>query len=321
MKIYTYLCTLPVLAGVPVAPADINTGKPATSVDAQIAAEGQPTTGRIYHSDLLASNAVHAVFKEIRSIPVVSLDDAAPRSEEVAVFEVKQNLAHRRYDRMGDGPLQVKGLFPVSLAADLPGQDASVGAQIREMKPGDEALLNIDHIYVFRENGNENVRACTRFAKVQPQPTDSPEQPADAPSVAPSPTAPSAATPFVPATLPRPVFSSTSRSVESRITIEPDGQGGMRRLKVEIHRETTADGQERVRKFINDVEVDPQTDQPLSLSGEPSAPAVQPAAQPTQAAPAAPTVPKITPPAAPPTPAKQPAIPVPIPDPVQISEY
>ena len=261
----------------------------------------------VYHSDLLASNAVHAIFKGLRTIPVVDLTKPTDATEEVAVFEVKQNLAHRRYDRMGDGALNVGRLFPVSLAADVPGQAADVGRQIREMKPGDEALLNIDHIYLFRDEGNENVRAVTRFAKVTPQPQQvqgvpgapatpaqsavqgvpatpiTPAQPATAATPAPADADPAPLTPAA-------TSSGYARSVESRISIEPDGKGGMRRTKVEIIREWASDqGKERVRKFVNDVEVDPETDQPLQQTtpAVPATPATATPAEPATAQPQA----------------------------------
>ena len=258
--------TFPLLLAVPSALADISTGAPAPAPLPKQEA---------YHSELLAANAVHAIFKEIRTLPVVSLEENAPATEEVAVFEVKQNLAYRRYDRMGDPVLQPGKIFPVSLASDLPGQDAALGAKIREMKPGDEALLNIDHIYLFREQGNENVRACTRFVPVAPQATPAPAaDDATAAPAAPEPPAADAPEP-TPAVTPIPLvpakptmsnFTSSARSVESRVSIEPDGQGGMKRTKIEIHREWSPSGEQHVRKFINDVEVDPNTDQPLKLS-------------------------------------------------------
>lgn len=252
------LYTFPaLLVAAPVALADISLGAPA-------AAEPQRS---VYHTDLLASNAVLATFKELRSIPVVRLD-AAPETEEVAVFEVKRNLAHRRYDRMGDGELKQGKLFSVSLAADVPGQDASLGNTLRELKAGEEALLNIDHIYVFREEGNENVHACTRFVKIQP-------------GVAPG--APHTAAQQPNALQPRPdravlPISSNTREVFTRVTIEPDGNGGMRQMKITEIREVSDDGKTTVRKFINNVEVDPQTDQPLPI----------PAAEPVTPEPAAP---------------------------------
>ena len=303
MRIHPFFYTILTLPSVsPLLLADISMGVPAVA--------NLPRQG-VYHSDLLASNAVHAIFKGIRSIPVVDLAVASPASEEVAVFEVKQNLAHRRYDRMGDGALNVGKLFSVSLAADVPGQDADVGRQIREMKPGDEALLHIDHIYLFREEGNENVRACTRFAKVEPRGDASPAAdapatpPADKPDATPDPAAPADAVPSpspapdTPATdtqtiapLPSTMKETTSSyasSVESRISIVPDGKGGMRRMKVETRREWV-DGEDtpRVRKFINDVEVDPTTDRPLSQNGSAATPAPTEAGKPTDKAPVKP---------------------------------
>ena len=276
--------TFPVLIGAPLVWADISLGKLPLDV---------PQPPAVYHTDLLASNAVHAIFREIRSVPVVSLD-AAPSSQEVAVFEVKQNLAYRRYDRMGDGALQVGKRFAVSLASDIPGQDAALGQKIRAMKPGDEALMNIDHIYVFREEGNENVRACTRFAGIQPQkpaplPENAQQAPATPPSAEAAPAESNAPERLAPQPL-QPAAQGSARSVESRITIEPDGKGGMRTMKVEVHREWASDGTQKVRKFINNVEVDPQTDQPLTIPAAAAEP--QPAPQAESSAPAAPAQPE-----------------------------
>ena len=98
MKIHPFFYSMIVLPAVTTAWADIGMGRPSPSV------VNLPRQG-VYHSDLLASNAVHAVFKGLRTIPVVNLALPTDATEEVAVFEVKQNLAHRRYDRMGDGAL------------------------------------------------------------------------------------------------------------------------------------------------------------------------------------------------------------------------
>lgn len=289
MKINPFLYAIPALVTLPVAVADISLGRPPAP---QAAAEGA------YHTDLLASNAVLASLKEIRTVPIVSLESASPTSAQIAVFEVKQNLAYKRYDRMGDPSLQPGKLFPISLAADVPGQDASLGEQIRTMKPGDEAIMNIDHIYIFREDGNENVRACTRFAlrKAQGAPqapsAPTPAQPAapaatvSTPTPAPAATAaPTHATPLIPMIRLMDGLSDDghhySSSVETRIVMQPDDQGVMKRTKIEIRNETI-DGKTTVRKFINDVEVDPNTDQPLNPAPSPTedTPAESPAPAP-----------------------------------------
>ena len=262
MKMNSLLYTIPLFLAAPTAWADISLGQPAAAHNAA-AAQGA------YHCDLLASNTVLAALKEIRSIPVVNLETATPETAQIAVFEVKQNLAHRRYDRMGDPALQPGKLFPVSLATDVPGQDAALGDKIRAMNPGDEAVMNIDHIYVFREEGNENVRACTRFATAEDKP-----EPATTTPAAPIPTpTPALSAPVDPLnTNLRTILQlggnnadSYSTSVSTRIVTQPDDQGIMRRTKIEIRRERTGD-KETVRKFINDIEVDPQTDQPLTTS-------------------------------------------------------
>lgn len=307
---------MPALLVAPVAYGDISLGQPVSTP--VVAGHG------VYHTDLLSSNAVLAVFKEIRTVPVVRLESDAAITEQIAVFEVKQNLAHRRYDRMGDSALQPGRLFPVALAGDVPGQDASLAEKIRSMKPGDEAVMNIDHIYVFREEGNENVRACTRFAKrgAAPAQQQAPAQPASAAAPAAPTPQPSLSTPTpapaalsTPSAQPAPATPGfhanySARSVQTRITMEPDGNGGLRRRKVEIQSEWTPNG-EVVRKFINDVEVDPATDQPLAKP-EPSLPAAQPApAADTDTAPASVPATPLAPatPSAPETPQNEPAAP------------
>lgn len=286
MKMNSILCTVLLTPVVTVAWADINLGRPTPAGGAVEHQQG------IYHSELLASNTVRAVFKGLRSIPVVDLATPTPATQEVAVFEVRQNLKHLRYDRMGDGAMNAGKLFPVSLAADVPGQDAALGDTIRELKPGDEVILVMDHIYLYRESGNESVRAVTRFAEIpskqadttppanaqgdtSPAPSDSnpetvppapltPAAPApdvkDAPdNAAPDPTEDMSPTPLTPES------EGYARSVETHYTVEPDGKGGYRRTTVKITREwDQASGKEIIHKYINGTEVDPQTDKPVT---------------------------------------------------------
>ncbi len=311
MKINPFLFAALLTPAVSVAWADINLGRPAP-------AEGNvPRQHGIYHSDLMASNTVRAIFKGLRTIPVVDLAMPSPGTQEVAVFQVKENIKHLRYDRMGDEAMNPGKLFPVSLATDVPGQDANLGNKIRNLKPGDEALLCIDHIYLYRDSGNESVHAVTRFrarpnstgatppaneqqsappvqkntepqsVPVAPLTPASPAAPDATPAAPDAAAAPDATTPVAPAPIasavqpPAPLTPRSgnyARSVESRFSIEPDGKGGYRRTQVEIIREWDQDtGKESVRKYINGTEVDPNTDKPLA----PAAPA----------APAAPTTP------------------------------
>lgn len=225
----------------------------------------------VLRSDLLASNAVHAIFKGIKTLPKVGLDDSAT-FEEVAVFEVKQNLAYRRYDRMGDGAMTPGSLVGVSLATDMPGQDAALSEKLRSLQPGDEAIMNIDHIYVFKEDGNRNMRPCTRFAQVQPrQPEPIPAAPTSAPS-APVADTPAQALPsaLMQPSAPSPVIIKSSRAVVRNVVETPDGG----RTCTEDIVETGNDGKTTRRRFINGVEVDPETNQPLSAT--PASPSAQP---------------------------------------------
>ncbi len=132
--------------------------------------------------DLFASNAVRATYVGQRTLFSQSVDQDAPVSVQVAVFRVIDNIAHRRYLRYGDGPLTAGKLIAIEMNRSLPGQPSSVVDEIMLMQPGEEAVLKIDHLYVFggKQEGKD-VRPCTRFARAQPQPV---QQPAYMPPVA-----------------------------------------------------------------------------------------------------------------------------------------
>ncbi len=154
--------------------ADLSVG--ATSTTPQMPTQVQG------NCDLLASNAVRATYLGQRTLFSQTLDQDAPVSVQVAVFRVIDNIAHRRYVRYGDGPLTAGKLVAVELSYNLPGQPASVASDIALMQPGEEAVLKIDHLYVFGNQPGKDLRPCTRLARAQaaasaaPQPAQ-PQQP------------------------------------------------------------------------------------------------------------------------------------------------
>ena len=116
-----------------------------------------PSVGR-GNCDLMASNTVRAVFHGIQPV-------ADGSAAQVAVFEVVQNLAHKRVVRYGDGMMPAGMMFTVSMDRSLPGQPASVVDEILQMQPGEEAVMKIDHLFLFEEPQGQNLRPCTRLAR------------------------------------------------------------------------------------------------------------------------------------------------------------
>jgi len=157
--------------------------------------------------DLMASNTVRAIF---RGIQLTGDKD----NSQVAVFEVVQNLAHKRHVRYGDGLMPAGMIFTISLDPALPGQPTSVIEEISKMQSGEEAVIKIDHLFLFDEPQGINIRPCTRLARkpampaapaypaypgvpqqpapVQPDPAQQLPQPGAAPAIPGPATAPAA---------------------------------------------------------------------------------------------------------------------------------
>ena len=108
--------------------------------------------------DLMASNTVRAVFRGVQPAD-------AQGTTYVALFEVVQNLAHQRVVRYGDGMMPVGMVFTVTLDKYMPGQPASVVDEIAMMQVGEEAVMKIDHLFLFDEPQGLNIRPCTRIAR------------------------------------------------------------------------------------------------------------------------------------------------------------
>lgn len=243
----------------PVAMADINQGQ---------AIVPNMTAQMRGNCDLMASNTVRATFKGMRSIPMQTLDEDQPAMTNVAEFEVIENLAHRRYVRYGDGTMPAGMRFTVALDREMPGQPADVADKIAQMKPGDEAVLKIDHLFLFAEPEGRNLRPCTRMA-VKPAGQSA------------SQSLPTAVAPLMMEGSGRAVSTSTS------ISLRPDGKGGMVEERIDVRSEyDSAAGLQKTRMFINGQEVDPQTRKPLQQKA--TAPAAAPATVAPPVAPAAP---------------------------------
>lgn len=123
-----------------------------------------PQTGR-GNCDLMASNTVRAIFRGVHEVAVSSFTNPQAIPTQVAVFEVVENLAHRRLVRYGDGALQTGTLITISMNRNQPGQPMSVVEEISQMKLGEEAVMKIDHLFMFGDPEGLNIRPCTRLAR------------------------------------------------------------------------------------------------------------------------------------------------------------
>lgn len=255
------------------ASADINAGQPSVP---------NMPSGMRGNCDLMASNTVRAHFLGLKDIPVPTLDEQAPATAQAAVFEVVENLAYRKHVRYGDGRLKQGARFTVSMDRALPGQPASVVDAILQMKPGEEAAMKIDHLFLFGEDENKSIRPCTRIARRDTEAAAPASQAAE----------PSQPTRVLPLLSTEGTASgtgvTTAASTETRISVVPDGKGGVKQERIDISRELLPGSNEvKTRMFINGVEVDPQTRRPLPAApATPAAPAATPAAPLTPATPA-----------------------------------
>ncbi len=183
----TTLTSLLMLAAAsPALLADITVGTPTATVSGgsavSPAAAPQTPTRVMGNCDLLASNTVQAAFLGVRAIQTQSFDQEAPVTIHVAVFRVVNNLAYKRYVRYGDGSLKPGTCFTVSLVRDLPGQPANIADTIAQMQPGEEAIMKIDHLYIFGDQEGKPIRPCSRMARRQGVAPQQPAAPAPQPT-------------------------------------------------------------------------------------------------------------------------------------------
>lgn len=222
--------------------------------------------------DLLASNTVRAEFVEFRNISVQKANEPQPTIARVAVFEVIDSLAYRKYVRYGDGQLTSGTRFTIAMNRALPGQPTHIVDAIEQMQPDEEVVMKIDHLYLIGQEG-QNIRACSRMARRAnaPQISTTPGAPAATPAPAPMPTT---VAPLGGVQAPTAVQQNTTQV--GPMVIHTQSQS------IQMTRTfDAATGQMKTRMFINGVEVDPQTRQPLTPTAAP-APVTQPV--PTNAA-------------------------------------
>lgn len=256
-RIASYTTLLALAASTPVLFADLTV---APAAPAPSALRG--------NCDLLASNTVRAAFVGMHDLAVQTINDDAPTTAQVAVFEVIDLLGYKKYQHLGDGQLTAGTKFTVAMSRELPGQPAEIADIIAQMQPGEEAVLKIDHLYMMAGPQGESIRVCSRMARRAAQPAVSTEATPDAaPADAPL---PNTLAPLGGAAAPQAgnvQFSATSSS----ISITRDANGNMVQTRTESNYDP-ATGQMKTRMFVNGTEVDPQTRQPLAQPAPQAAP-------------------------------------------------
>lgn len=213
--------------------------------------------------DLMASNTVNASFVGLRDLAVQRVDQSEPTTVQVGVFQVINNLAYRRFNRIGDGQLVPGMQFTIAMNKELPGQPAENVDTISSLQPGEEVVMRVDHLYLITGQEGESIRVCARLARRNAQPA--------APAATPAPL------PIPGAQQPAAGGSVQYSSSSSSFSFTTGGANGPQMQTVQTSRVyDPATGQIKTRMIINGVEVDPVTRQPLA-----------PAAAPAPAAPAA----------------------------------
>lgn len=218
--------------------------------------------------DLMASNTVRASFVGLRELAVQRIDQAEPSKVQVGVFHVIDNLAYRRFNRIGDGRLTPGMQFTIGMNKELPGQPAENVDTIAALQPGEEVVMRVDHLYLITGQEGESLRVCARLARRNAAPQ--PQQPAAAPAPLPIPGAQASPTGSV-------HMSSSSFSFST------NSNGQMQTVQTSrVYDPNT--GEIKTRMLINGVEVDPVTRQPLAAAQPAAAPAPVDAAQAQQEA-------------------------------------
>lgn len=211
--------------------------------------------------DLMASNTVTASFVGLRDLAVQRIDQTEPTTVQVAVFQVINNLAYRRFNRIGDGQLTPGMQFTIAMNKELPGQPSENVDTISTLQPGEEVAMRVDHLYLLTGQEGESIRVCARLAR-RTAPAATPAAPATAPSATPAPLPiPGAQQPGMGSVQ----YSSHSTS----FSLSTSSNGQMQTVQTSrVYDPNT--GQIKTRMIINGVEVDPVTRQPLAPAAAPA---------------------------------------------------
>ena len=210
--------------------------------------------------DLMASNTVRATFVGLRDLAVQRIDQAAPSTVQVGVFQVIDNLAYRRFTRIGDGQLTPGMQFTIGMNKELPGQPSENVDTIAALQPGEEVVMRVDHLYLITGQEGESIRVCARLGRRNPGVVPQQDTVTQAPAPAPLP---------IPGSRPAQLGGGSVHMSSSSFSFSSNSNGQMQTVQTSrVYDPNT--GQIKTRMLINGVEVDPVTRQPLGLA--PAAP-------------------------------------------------
>lgn len=214
--------------------------------------------------DIMASNTVTAKFVGLRDLAVQRIDQPEPDTVQVAVFQVANSLAYRRYNRIGDGQLIPGMQFTIAMNRELPGQPAENVDTIATLQTDEEVVMRVDHLYLITGQEGESIRVCARLARRHANAATPDATPASAPAPLP-----------IPGALPTMGGMNSGMQITSRrasFSVSTDASGQMQTVQTSRYYDS-ATGEIKSRMLINGVEVDPVTRQPLAPAEAAPAPA------------------------------------------------
>lgn len=117
-----------------------------------------PADARVGNCDLMASTTLRAVY-----VGPVDID-----GRHYYRFTVSTTLAYKAYNRYANRPLRYGQTLDIDADSGRPGQPGSVLNVIASMQPGEEAVMLIDHVFLFVDDYYGNQIVCTRIAPIRP---------------------------------------------------------------------------------------------------------------------------------------------------------
>ncbi len=140
-------------------------------------AQAQPRAGApTANSEHLSSNTVRAKFRGLQDMPSAP---HSPRTSLHAIFEVTESLAYQIDAPHGSPRLEIGDQFSVNLEPNLYGQPNEVSRQISMLREGDSAVMLMSTLFLDDQDGQAGgriIRPCVRFAADNPSSTP-PAQP------------------------------------------------------------------------------------------------------------------------------------------------
>ncbi len=233
-----------------------------------------------------SSNAVRAIFrgfKDQENSPTLSAmlneqnEQAVARGQRrIAIFEVIEALAYKRLSAYASQQMTVGQLFKVELDVPVFGQAPENTELVKTLQVGEEVVAKVDEVFVF--DGQSTGHLDTPLVRVARRnaphivPTAPPQEEIQAQDPEAGSMAPLQDAAPLPTQQQQAAHQARRSNSMNRSMISVNIRNGVQE-KVEL-RQSLIPGTNEVqtRMFINDVEVDPHTKQPLSAAPAEAAP-------------------------------------------------